>query len=145
VLCEALTREREGEKERRREGERERERERDSVLIDSHLVGYCDAIAQEDVIYIQMELCLGTVYDDWRVRGEGEEGGRGGTRGPGGGGGGREGEMRVEGHEEQEACGTPLPEDRLLQVGFSHARARALGLSHVHTDVSARSHMTSND
>ena len=102
---------------------------------------------QEDVIYIQMELCLGTVYDDWRVRGEGEKGGR--TRGPGGGGGGREGEMRVEGHveghEEQEAGGAPLPEDRLLQVGFSHARARALGLSHVHTDVSARAHMTSND
>jgi hypothetical protein len=87
---------------------------------------------QEDVIYIQMELCLGTVYDDWRVR-EKEEGGRGGTRGPGGGGGGREGEMRVEGHveghEEQEAGGAPLPEDRLLQVGFSRACARALDLS----------------
>jgi len=27
-----------------------RERDRDSVLIDSHLVDYCDAIAQEDVL-----------------------------------------------------------------------------------------------
>ena len=87
---------------------------------------------QEDVIYIQMELCLGTVFDDWRVRQAEADGGGGGAGAVGGGGGGsgsgagREGEGCMEEQQQVqhalEPAGTPLSEDALLQVAFSLAR-----------------------
>ena len=80
----------------------------------AHAVRYYSAWEEEDIIYIQMELCTGTVADEWkRDRGGGARTHTLGTSA---------------GVDSCESTGAPLPEAR-LRVVAAHAAA---GLAHMH-------------